>query len=118
MGGVGKEEPMSRDPIYGYLFKIVVQKAEVSYVAYCPGIGGVFEEGNSPEDAAESAYKAACALLDARARNGHWLVRETKDLKIFRKLPNSVAVQELSGTPDEYVFTVPCSASEEDLILA
>jgi len=109
---------MCSSPIYGYLFKIIVQEAEVSYVAYCPGVGGVYEEGKTREEAAENAYRAACAILDARARNGHWLVQETNDLKILRKLPNSVALQELCGTADEYVVTVPCGIPNEHLVHA
>lgn len=100
---------MQGTPIYGYLFKIVVRKGEVSYVAYCPGVGGVYEEGKTRDEAINNAYKAACAILDARARNGHWLVQESDTLKILRRAPSLEAVQQLSQkpTPDEYLATIP-----------
>lgn len=32
---------------YGYIFTIVVEKAKIGYVAYAPGVGGVYEEGGN-----------------------------------------------------------------------
>jgi len=43
------------------------------FVAFSPGVGGVYEEGATKEQAIENAYEAACAILEARAKMGEEL---------------------------------------------
>lgn len=99
---------MRRTPVYGYLFKITAKRAEASWIAYAPGVGGVYEEGPTQEEAIENAYRAACAILEARAVQGDWLTEDGPDLRVVRHLPSFSAVEQLEPTPDEYLATVPC----------
>lgn len=94
--------------IYGYLFRIIPQKAENSWIAYCPGVGGVYEEGRTEKEAIENAYSAACAILGARAQKHDWLLEDSADLKILRRLPNRVVISESAQSEEEYLATVPC----------
>lgn len=49
--------------IYGYVFAIVVERGETGYIASCPWIGGVYEEGETKEEAIRNAYDGAVAIL-------------------------------------------------------
>jgi len=97
-----------RDRIYGYLFKVVSQKAENTWVAYCPGVGGIYEEGSTRDEAIENAYSAACAILNARALKGDWLVEDTPDIQVLRRPPNTSTIASRKSDEQEYVATVPC----------
>jgi len=94
--------------IYGYMFKVVSQKAENSWVAFCPGVGGVYEEGNTQDEAISNAYSSACAIFSARAAKGDWLVDESEHLRVFRQPPNQMAIASLGITEQEYLATVDC----------
>ena len=94
--------------IYGYMFKVVSQKAENSWVAFCPGVGGVYEEGETKDEAISNAYSAACAIFDARAAKGEWLVEESENLRVFRQPPSQAAIASLEPMDQEYVATIPC----------
>jgi len=96
-----------RGRIYGYLFKVVCQRAENTWVAYCPGVGGVYEEGESHQSAIENAYSAARAILNARALNNDWLTEDGPDLRVLRQPPNPAAMASLRPSEEEYVATVP-----------
>jgi predicted RNase H-like HicB family nuclease len=94
--------------IYGYMFKVISQKAENSWVAFCPGVGGVYEEGHTQDEAISNAYSAACSVFEARAAKGDWLVEESEYLRVFRQPPNQMAIASLGPTEQEYLVTVPC----------
>ena len=96
------------DRIYGYMFKIISHEAENTWVAYCPGVGGVYEEGDTEEEATENAYAAACAILEARAEMGDWLVDDSDNLKVFWHPPNAAMIASLQPSSQEYVAAVPC----------
>jgi hypothetical protein len=55
---------------------VLVRKAESGYVAYCPGVGGVYEEGATREEAFEHACVAACAIFEARRIAGVVLTKD------------------------------------------
>jgi predicted RNase H-like HicB family nuclease len=94
--------------IYGYVFKVVSHKAENTWVAYCPGVGGIYEEGKTQDEAIGNAYSAACAIFDARSARGDWLLSESENLRFLRQPPNQDAIASLRPTEQEYVATVAC----------
>jgi predicted RNase H-like HicB family nuclease len=71
--------------IYGYLFAIIVDKGDRVYTATAPGVGGVFEEGATAEEALQHAYESACAILEARVDNGKLIVRSNRYIKVMRR---------------------------------
>jgi len=76
---------MSTSKIYGYRFVILVSKGDERFVATCPGIGGVFEEGNTENEALENALKAVKLILDIREENGIHIEKDNKYLQVIRK---------------------------------
>jgi predicted RNase H-like HicB family nuclease len=101
-------DPMVGTPVYGYLFRITCTRAEKSWVAYAPGVGGVYAEGDTQEDAVENAYRSACAVLEARAEQGHWLTEDSPELRVVRRPLSARVMEEMSAAPDEYLVSVPC----------
>jgi len=99
---------MGAGPIFGYQFKIVVEEHDGVFIAYCPGVGGVYEEGTTREEAIEKAYKGACAILEARAKKGDWLTGDSDFLKVVRQPPQVSVRRKGRGSPDEYLATVLC----------
>ncbi len=97
-----------KQPLYAYKFKISVEKTETGFVAFCPGVHGVYEEGATKEEAIENAYLSACAILDARAMRGDWLVEENESLRIIRTIPRVSEVSSTPGEEQEYLKTVTC----------
>lgn len=92
--------------IYGYLFRVIPERAESSWIAFCPGVGGVYEEGATRQEAIRNAYEAACTILSERARNNEWLTQDTDDLKVVRKPPTMSALQQTDAAPESYLATV------------
>jgi len=74
--------------IYGYLFKITFEKAEWGYVAYAPGVGGVYEEGATKEEAISNAYEAACAIIETRSEQNDPIIEDSPDIKVLTTIPN------------------------------
>lgn len=56
---------------------VVIEKDDEVFIAYCPGVGGVYEEAATKEEAIQNAYEAACAILEARGENGRVNYYET-----------------------------------------
>ena len=103
---------MSKKPIYGYLFAIVAEKAEKGYIAYCPGIHGVYEEARYQRDAIRLAYKSACSILEVRAVMDDLIEEDNEYLKVLRELPTAETVRTAEPseqrTAPEYLMTMPC----------
>lgn len=98
--------------IYGYYFAILVEKGEWGYVAYAPGVGGVYEEGETMSEATENAYKAACAILEKRTEYNDPITENSRYLKIITALPTSQSIDKFRRTiPDGYIITTPCASS-------
>ncbi len=73
--------------ILGYYFAIVVEKGdEWGFVATCPGVGGVYEEGETQQQAIDNAIKAACAIFSARKKTGVILTKDGPYLKVIHQL--------------------------------
>lgn len=52
------------------MFMIAIEKSDDVFVAYCPGIGGVFEEAGTPDEAVRLAAESAVQTIDARRASG------------------------------------------------
>lgn len=99
---------MKSGRIYGYTFKIVSEKHGDSWVAYCPGIGGVYEEEKTEDRAIAEAYESACALIDARAAMGELIAEEGPFVAPLYLLPRVSLLRETASIQDNYLHTVPC----------
>ena len=98
-----------RQPLYAYQFTLSARQTETGFVAICPGVCGVYEEGATEEEAIESAYISACAILDARAMRGDWLVEENEFLKVIKTIPRVSDISLVPGEEQEYLKTVVCA---------
>jgi len=86
MRGMSKTtDSMRHHEILGYRFAVLVRKGESGYVAHCPGVGGVYEEGATREEAFEHACAAACAIFEARRAAGVVLTEDGPHLKVIRR---------------------------------
>lgn len=94
--------------IYGYLFNIVVEEGESGYIAYAPGVGGVYEEGVTEEEAISNAYEAACAILETRSERNDPITEDNPDLKVLTTLPNLQHIISLKTIGDGYIATPRC----------
>jgi len=97
-----------KDRIYGYCFRILVKKAEHGYVAYAPGVGGVYEEGTSVEEARDNAFEAACAILETRFEQGDLITEDNEFLKILRKRPDLSYISRGVQMRGAVITTFPC----------
>lgn len=94
--------------IYGYLFRIAFEKGEWGYVAYAPGVGGVYEEGTTQEEAISNAYEAACAILDTRLERNDPIIEDNPNLKVLTVLPNLQHISSIREFRDGYIATPRC----------
>jgi len=96
--------------IYGYYFAITIEKGSSGYRAYAPGVGGVYEEGKTMNEAKANAYVAACAILDTRFKSNNPIVKNNKHLKIITTLPTSKSIEKFKSImPSGYIATTSCS---------
>jgi predicted RNase H-like HicB family nuclease len=96
--------------IYGYLFTVVVEKRASGYVAYAPGVGGVYEEGQTKKEAIANAYEAANAILNARWELGDLLTEDSPYLKVLREPPSEARIGQVREMPQGYIVTMPTRA--------
>ncbi|HNS33293.1 MAG TPA: type II toxin-antitoxin system HicB family antitoxin [bacterium] len=95
---------------YGYYFAIMVRKGECGYIAYAPGVGGVYEEGETKEEAKKNAYEAACAILETRLQRNDPIVESNKYLRVITSLPNFKKINQVGNIiPNGYFFTPFCA---------
>jgi predicted RNase H-like HicB family nuclease len=95
--------------IYGYYFVIIAERREGGFVAYAPGVGGVYEEGNTEREAIENAYIASCAIFETRMTHNEPITRNSKYLRIITSPPTSEKIEKFRGVmPDGYIFTPAC----------
>lgn len=91
--------------IYGYLFKIAFEKGEWGYVAYAPGVGGVYEEGATKEEAISNAYEAACAIIDTRMEQNDPIIEDSPDIEVLTAIPNLEQLTSIMDVRDRYIAT-------------
>lgn len=94
--------------IYGYLFRIILEKGEWGYVAYAPGVGGVYEEGTTKEEAISNAYESACAILETRSEQNDPIIEDSPNLKVLTVLPNLQHITSIKDIQDGYIATPRC----------
>jgi predicted RNase H-like HicB family nuclease len=96
--------------IYGYYFAIIAEKGDSGYIAYAPGVGGVYEEGRTKKEAQKNAYEAACAIFETRLENNDPITQNNKYLTIINKPPTfqNIAAN-IKKIPDGYIATPICS---------
>ena len=106
---------MSKKQIYGYLFAIALEKGEWGFIAYAPGIQGVYEEAKTKERALKHAYESACAILESRYRAGESItegafVRAVTDPPSIRTLAKHDSRAAKQGNArQEFFITAPCT---------
>ena len=96
--------------IYGYYFAIMIKEGESGYVAYAPGVGGVYEEGATPEEAEANAYEAACAILETRWERNDPITENNEYLIVLDTPPHRNYIDTITGMPDGYIATARCFA--------
>ncbi len=94
--------------IYGYLFKITLEKGEWGFVAYAPGVGGVYEEGATREEAISNAYEASCAIFETRFEQNDPIVEDGPYIQVLTVLPNLAQLTSRKNIGDEYIATPRC----------
>lgn len=77
-------------------------------MAYAPGVGGVYEEGATKEEAISNAYEAACAIFETRSEQNDPIVEDTPNIKVLTVLPNLEHITSIKGISDEYIATPRC----------
>lgn len=96
--------------IYGYYFAIMIEKGDLGYVGYAPGVGGVYEEGKTEKEAESNTYEAACAILETRLENNDPIVRSSKYIKVITKPPTFENIADTSKRISRgYLTTIGCS---------
>lgn len=93
--------------IYGYYFTITVEKGELGHMSYAPGVGGVYEEGATIEEATSNAYEAACAIFEARLERNDPIVKDNAYLKVLTLPPARDYLDNIDDVPGGYVVTSP-----------
>jgi predicted RNase H-like HicB family nuclease len=76
---------MNNTEIIGYEIAILTKKVKTGYIAKCPGIGGVYEEGKDEGEAIKNACNAALAIIEARLKHGTILTEDSQYLKVIRR---------------------------------
>jgi predicted RNase H-like HicB family nuclease len=94
--------------IYGYYFAVVTEETELGYVAYAPGIGGVYEEGKTEEEAKRNAYESACAIIEVRLQQNNPIVEDNEYLKVLTAPPDMGYLQKLKVPTNGYISTGSC----------
>jgi len=94
--------------IYGYLFNIVVEEGESGYITYAPGVGGIYEEGETKDEAISNAYDAACVVFETRIELNNPIVEDNPHLKVLRKIPGRQSISRIKGIPDGYIAIPRC----------
>ena len=97
-----------KNRIYGYYFAVMVEEGEVGYVAYAPGVGGVYEEGKTEKEAKMNAYESACALIEVRLQNENPITEDNEYLRVLTAPPDMGYLQKLKVPTNGYISTSSC----------
>ncbi|MBS4015570.1 MAG: hypothetical protein KGZ86_03945 [Candidatus Latescibacteria bacterium] len=81
---------MKNTDIIGYEIAILTKKVKTGYIAKCPGVGGVYEEGKNEKEAFKNACNAAIAIMEARLKYGSILTEDSEYLKVIRRPSKSI----------------------------
>ena len=94
--------------IYGYYFTVIVEEGEVGYVAYAPGVGGVYEEGETKKEARMNAYESACAIIEVRLQHNNPIPEDNEYLRVLTAPPDMGYLQKLKVPTNGYISTGSC----------
>ena len=94
--------------IYGYYFAVMPEKTQFGYVAYAPGIGGVYEEGKTKKEAIMNAYESACAIIEVRLQHNNPITEDNEYLKVLTAPPDMGYLQKLKVPTHGYISTSSC----------
>ena len=72
--------------IYGYYFTIISEKGDTGYIAYAPGVGGIYEEGETPNKAIADAYEAACIVFDTRFEMNDPILEDNPHCQVLKTI--------------------------------
>ena len=109
-----KSEPTRSRPqqIAGYRFAVLVEKGETGYVATAPGVGGIYEEGATPDEAIRNAAESACFLLETRVKKNDPLTQDDPYLKVLSRPSASTQLisEEPMGKGHDFMCLLPQAA--------
>jgi len=91
---------MPNTDIIGYDVAVFVRKGEDGFYSLCPGVGGVYEEGNTEQKAYDKACKAAVEVLRVRHRIGADIVEDNDYLTVRRRPAVSPVLRPRVSHPD------------------
>ncbi|MGB8706841.1 MAG: hypothetical protein WCD72_02670 [Dehalococcoidia bacterium] len=91
--------------IYGYYFAVEWKKTNAGYVAYAPGVGGVYEEGPTKDEAITNAYESACAILEVRSERNDPILEDSQYLKVLTVLPSLKHISSIEPIDNGYIAT-------------
>ncbi len=81
---------MNNNEIIGYEIAVLSKRVKTGYIALCPGVGGVYEEGKNRAEAIKNACNAARAIMEARLKSGTILTEDSQYLKVIRRPTKSI----------------------------
>ena len=93
---------MKQNDIIGYEFLVLVKKGEACFIATAPGVGGVYEEGDTAAEAVKNAAEAACALFESRQKMGDLMTEDNQYLKVIRRPQRSARIVPELSQPNGY----------------
>jgi len=96
------------EDIYGYYFAVEIKETDVGYTATAPGVGGVYEEGETRDEAIANAYKSACVILEARIEHKAPITEDNPYLVVLREVPSMKNIANITEIPDGYISTPHC----------
>lgn len=77
--------------IIGYMFTVEVKRGEdYGFIATCPGVGGIYEEAGTEDDAIRLAVESACTIFEARRRTGAILTEDGPFIRVLRRPSKAV----------------------------
>lgn len=81
---------MENAEIIGYKIAVLSKRVKSGYIAICPGVGGVYEEGKDKTEAIKNACNAAGAIMEARFKSGSILTEDSQYFKVIRRPIKSI----------------------------
>ena len=94
--------------IFGYYFAVKYRKANGGYIATAPGVGGIFEEGATKDEAISNAYTTACTVLESRIEHNAPITEDNPHLVVLRDVPSLKNIASIKTIPDGYISTPQC----------
>jgi predicted RNase H-like HicB family nuclease len=81
---------MPNSEIIGYKIAVLSKRVKTGYIAICPGVGGIYEEGKDKAEAIKNACIAVRAIMEARFKSGSILTKNSQYFKVIRRPSKSI----------------------------